>query len=95
MKKNTIWKYPFDVEDSFTLRLPEGAEILDIQVQHRKPCLWCLVDPDCEEKEVREFLVFGTGHTILNSSNLKYIGTFQLYNGDLIFHLFEKVKNEE
>ena len=81
----TIWKYTFDITDWFTIEMPLGAEMLDVQVQNGAPVLWALVDPD-EPIHTYEFILRGTGHTI-NESNIFHIGTFQIYDG-LVFHLF-------
>lgn len=71
--------------------MPEGAKILAVEAQYEKPCMWALVDPN-QETETRHFEVFGTGHPIhYDSRNIrKYIGTYQLNNGGLIFHVFER-----
>jgi len=77
------------MEDYFSLKLPKGAKILTVQVQRDKPQLWALVNPK-SPAETRNFRLVGTGHLIKESEeNLNYIGTFQLFNGDFIGHLFE------
>lgn len=83
-----IYKYQLEVKDNLTIELPIGAEILTVQSQRDKPCIWALVDNDAI-KENRKFKIIGTGNPIENLSNSKYIGTFQLYGGSLVFHLFE------
>ncbi len=83
-----IFKYPIPISGSFPLDLPEGAEILCVQVQNGVgPCIWALVDSD-NASEVRDFSVVGTGRST-NVSIAGYIGTFQELNGQLIWHLFE------
>ena len=85
-----IFKYPIPVEDYFELILPTGTEILTVQTQYNKPCIWCLVYPDVVPTEKRKFRLVGTGHPIEEGLvSLDYIGTFQLFNGTLMFHLFE------
>jgi len=88
----TIYKYEIPVDDNIRLELPKGAEILSVQEQYGKPCIWAIVDPE-KEVEGRLFELLGTGHNIKASEiiNRKYIGTFQLYNGALVFHLFELI----
>jgi hypothetical protein len=83
----TIWKYQLVIQDSQPLTMPKGAEILTVQVQNNIPCIWALVDPDAEI-EHREFCMFGTGHDF-GLIDYKYIGTFQIHEGLLAFHLFE------
>lgn len=87
MKK--IFKYPIEANDYFIAELPEGAEILCAQTQGGVPFMWALVDPEASLVK-RKFRVAGTGHPITEStSDMHYIGTFQLSGGGLIFHLFE------
>lgn len=90
VKEKVIYKYPCELEDSFIIEMPKGAEILSVQVQHGHPFLWALVEPDVE-KEERRFQLFGTGHIIHWGllAKVKFIGTFQLSGGMIVFHLFE------
>lgn len=67
--------------------MPIGAELLTVQMQGNQPCLWALVNPDCGP-EKRAISIFGTGHRV-NESTGKYLGTFQVSGGALIFHAFE------
>lgn len=83
----TVWKYELAIDDYIDVEIPKGAEILTFQIQSDKPCIWCLVDPNVE-KETRRFRLAGTGHDI-KEDNLKYIGSCQVHEGVLIFHLFE------
>ncbi len=85
----TIYKYKVPVQDDFELNLPAGAKLLSVQTQGNTPCMWMLVDTEVPKKLVK-FAVRGTGHdcTNLNDDAWKYLGTFQLNGGQLIFHLF-------
>jgi hypothetical protein len=88
-----VFKYELAVNDAFPISMPKGAEILTVQVQKGVPCLWALVDPETPE-EVRHFRMAGTGHCISCNDerfNYKYISSFQLGEGSLIFHVFEGV----
>ena len=91
----TIYKYPVLIKDHFTLELPKEAKILTVQTQRGIPHLWARVDSETT-KEKRYFRLAGTGHP-LGEDYLKiinYIGTFQIENGSLVFHLFETEKGE-
>jgi len=81
-----VFKYDVVMDDTFKLSLPQGAEVLSVGVQFGEPRMWVLVEPTAPVVE-RTFRVAGTGHHITGS--LKFIGTFQLEGGALIFHLFE------
>ena len=84
----TIWKY--EITDHQVIEMPIGAEILMVQKQRGEPCMWALVDPT-KPKENRVFRVFGTGESIpydmCKCGN--YLGTYQLYQGAYVFHVFE------
>lgn len=83
-----IWKFPIPVKDQFTLIMPEGAVALHVAMQNVAPHLWALVEVGAPMKP-REFRVFGTGHLIGDAVG-RYVGTFQMNGGALVFHLFEE-----
>ncbi len=71
--------------------MPIGAELLTVQIQGGKPCLWAMVDPAKDQSE-RHIEIFGTGNPIEESIlERKYIGTYQLHGGSLVFHVFELI----
>ncbi len=86
-----IWKYEIKIDDKIQIEMPEKAEILSVQVQKGIVCIWALVDSE-NKTETRYFEVFGTGHKVPVDMGIsrKFIGTFQIYGGDLVFHLFER-----
>ena len=84
-----IYKYPLQVNDAVFVLIPKGAELLCVQTQFNRPCLWALVDPDAESEEVR-FRICGTGHPV-KEENLQYIDTFQIEDGRLVFHVFKEL----
>lgn len=84
---NTIYKYPLTITDVNRIELPKGAKILCIQTQNDNPYLWALVDKYESEKETHFIETLGTGHPI-NEGERQYIGTYQLRNGALVFHVF-------
>ena len=83
-----IYKYELEVTNVQTIDMPVGAKILCIQLQNFMPCIWALVDPDMP-KERRTIEIFGTGHDVPDKGERKYIGTYQLMNGALVYHCFE------
>jgi hypothetical protein len=85
-----IYKYPLEVTDRQELLLPKEATILTVQIQYGYPRLWVLVEPEAEV-ERWEFLTIGTGHNITSPiTSFRYIGTYQLDAGQLVFHVFAK-----
>lgn len=86
----TIWKYKL-LPDT-PIHMPVGAQILDVQEQHGDICIWALVDPT--SKTVPRLLkVYGTGHDITDDPG-RYIGTFQLKDSGLVFHVFDGKKGK-
>ena len=90
--EKSILKYTLQTTDTQTIKLPEGAEILTVQTQFGKPRLWALVDSRCELTD-RVIEIFGTGHPVCCNTgiNRKYISTYQLCDGDFVFHAFERI----
>jgi len=87
----TIFKYDIEVKDDITVMLPQWAKVLSVQVQDDKPKIWALVDTAMALEE-RRFKLYGTGHPISaydTDGTFKFVGTFQLRGGQLVFHLFE------
>lgn len=81
----TIWKY--SLKPTTEVDIPSGSVILDIQSQFGEPQMWVLVDTS-EKMEKRVFNTYGTGHKIEGDPG-KYLGTFQISGGTLVFHVFE------
>ncbi len=82
----TIYKYPITHAGRANIKMPEGARILDIQVQHGKPVLWAMVDTSASEV-YRRLAVYGTGRDV-DYPEANYLGTFQDLAG-LVFHVFD------
>lgn len=96
MSEKTVWKYEVRATDTFSVEMPEGAEILAVQTCQGafgfdEANMWALVDPS-RPRERRTFRVYGTGHPIPFPESLRYIDTFQVRSGVLVFHLFEEAR---
>lgn len=87
MKMKTIWKFAVPLQDQFSIPLPEKAEVLTVQTQHGRPQFWAVVSPTAKTED-RTFYLAGTGHK-LPDVPMRFVGSFQLHNEALIFHLFE------
>jgi len=87
----TIWKFPFQIADVFSLSMPFGASILSVQVQREVPTIWAIVNPGAPMMD-REFRCFGTGHPMPKGLPLDFVGTIQLFGGELVFHVFEVMR---
>ena len=84
-----VYKYVLEVTEQQTIEIPEGAQILSVQVQKGIPCIWALVDPNMKLTK-RIYKTYGTGHPMQNLTETdKFIGTYQVANGSGVFHVFE------
>jgi hypothetical protein len=84
-----IWKYEVEIKDHFEVVMPVLSKPLCVMVQYGTPQMWVQVTPS-DQTSIRRFRLAGTGHEINEYEGThKYIGSFQLANGDLVFHLFE------
>lgn len=86
----TIYKYPLAITDMQTILMPKGAKVLTAQLQKGELMLWAMVDTDpILPKDARLFFIYGTGHPVADTDTQRYLTTFQLSDGALVFHLFE------
>jgi hypothetical protein len=74
--RKAIWKYPLDMCERQTIKMPQGARPLCVQLQGSIPTMWALVDSNAA-LVLREFVIHGTGHQDINDLTEKYIGTWQ------------------
>lgn len=82
-----IWKFPLDVVDLQAVKMPAGSRLLTVQVQHGSPVLWAIVQPTAPVVR-RDIRIVGTGHP-LPAALGEYIGTFQMLEGELVWHAFD------
>jgi hypothetical protein len=85
-----IWKYKFRIADEVHIETTRNSIFLDVQMQDGVPCMWFIVD-DEEPKEIRDFVIYGTGHPVPDGEQEIgiYRGTFMEYHGGLVWHIFE------
>lgn len=104
---NAVWKYslvmiiPSLLTDNtpliatdVTLDVPSGSVPLTAQLQRGIPVLWMLVDPRPGlATEKRRVIIVGTGHEEVPEEGFEYLATLQLFDGDLVLHVFvEKLR---
>ncbi len=82
----TIWKFDLRIDDHQYIRMPDGALILKIAVQHGQTCLWAEVDPENPMVD-RKFFVAGTGHPLDPSPQRRHLETLLI--GQFVWHVFE------
>lgn len=82
-----IFKYEICASHTFYLPLPEGAEILDVQMQDDKPVLWAMVNP--QRPTIHQaFRLVVTGQSVgPETKRENYVGTFQ--DRGFVGHLFK------
>jgi hypothetical protein len=85
----TIYKYPLVSPAINAIELPVGAQVLTVQMQGSNPQIWALVDLDEKAVELRKFYIYGTGDQMPDNPG-QYIGTFQMKDLGLVWHLFEQ-----
>jgi hypothetical protein len=59
----TIHKFPFEIADDVTIKMPMLAEIVRVGTSGGKACMWAIVDT-AKPMRGREFKIRGTGHPI-------------------------------
>lgn len=85
----TIWKYELEITDLQVIKMPYGAKILTVQTQNDKPCIWVETNDDAHlPRNNRVIEIIGTGNP-MEVRQRTYIGTFQLHNGGMVFHVYE------
>lgn len=82
-----IWKYTLGASDTLYIRMPQNAHALSVAVQKEIPCLWVIVHPENELQPVR-VKVLMTGQKFQLDTLDTFVGTYQLFDGDLIYHVF-------
>lgn len=84
-----IYKYPLKTRNHQKIKMPYGARILAVGDQNGQLVLWAQVIADEQAVIVeREIRIFGTGHT-LDAGWLDYIGTVQMKDQPLVWHIYE------
>lgn len=83
----TISRYLLPIGDHVALFLPEAATILTVHPYGGAAHLY-VHEQNEAPLEQRRFRWFGTGAPI-DALDLRYIGTIQLYDAGLVWHLFE------
>lgn len=81
-----IYKYILEFDKKQQIELPLDAEILSVQMQNEKICLWAKVSSTLP-KAKRTIYIYGTG-TEIEKDNLSYVGTVQ--DGIYVLHIFIK-----
>ena len=83
----TVWKFPLELERLTTVAMPAGARIISVGRQKAGvPTIWAEVDSEETAKEIRVFLIVGTGHP-LPEIDLAFVGT--VFDEPFVWHIYE------
>lgn len=91
----TIYKYPLNFEEEQVISVPFlecglytfmkiHEQILKLDVQNRKPCLWIMVDNEKPKRDVK-VIFCGTGCKCYEAHE-DYVDSFQIEH--FLFHVF-------
>lgn len=95
---NSIFKYRLEIiDEQQIIALPKNAKILTVQNQHDEIYFWALVSQNSSTTENKTFQIFATGGLMEQAPNIeyKYISTVQLFNGSLVYHIFECINKSD
>ena len=83
-----IYKYQIEVTDEQLVTMPAGAQILTVQAQGDRLCLWAVVSLGSPE-EKRVIQIYGTGMDFPKHKKCTYIATVQM--DGFVWHVFERI----
>ena len=83
-----IFKYPLEVTDYQTIEVKSPAILLSVAEQNNGIVMYAIID-DLEFEIPVDVRIIETGHPIKDDiENYKFLGSVQLTNGRLMFHVF-------
>ena len=86
--KRRVYKAVLELTDVQIIRVARGAKPLSVQVQGEVPCIWFMTDIE-QPDAVATVSIVGTGNPVPDDILAEqFIGTVQLYGGQLVFHVF-------
>ena len=85
----TIYKYK--ITPNCEIELPHLAKLLTVQSQGNNPFIWVLLDTEDKVLDKYKFWTIGTGWDAESILEKEYLGTFQLSNPVLVFHVFYEI----
>lgn len=81
----SIWKWNLLVTDLQVIDMPVGTQLLTVQSQGGRLCLWGAVN-QTNDLEPRTIAIYGTGNPVPDDPG-HYIATAQ--QGQFVWHIFE------
>ena len=84
-----IYKYPLEITDRQTVKLPADSEIISIVNINEKPYIYVIVEPGEECGIHHEIICYGTGHPMRDDyCDYRFLGTLVFAGGRLVLHYF-------
>ncbi len=85
----TVHKFPLEIKRN-VLDLPAHSILRSVQVQRGTPCVWIELDDNLPKFKRLTLVFIGTGHEVpyAEKQSFEYLDTFQMYEGELVFHLY-------
>lgn len=89
-----IFKYQMPVLEKFTMKLPQGAQIIRVADQGGLFWLWAIVDTTVPDED-RHFVSVKCGANVPQDYPLIYIGFCAIFvQQELGLYIFEEVRND-
>lgn len=94
---SVIYKYPFEIADYATIRMPLGAQVLSSEYVSGQFVLYARVDPAEAATTQRDFRIAGTGHKMESGAGTEQltfidtmVDTYSVRGTTLVRHVFER-----
>lgn len=82
----TIYKYPIEITDKQEIQMHGEVDVLHAGLDtHGLPCVWAMVDSECETGPVTIHLI-GTGNPMPSVLPYRYVGSF--VQDVFVWHVF-------
>ena len=90
----TIYKFAIDSTDFQRIKMPSGSSILCVDVVAEMVFIWAEVDTEAasSERVIHTVATGGPMPLVSERGPIRYIGTYQLHGGPLVFHVFEELE---
>lgn len=83
----TIFKYPIEVTDKQTVKLPVDSLVISVLNQNGQLVIYALVDTEEKEVEEKTIRIFGTGHPVdVEEFDYNFLGSVMM--DEFVWHIF-------
>jgi hypothetical protein len=92
LNEKIIWEWNLPPDVTTTLMLPQGAEVLDVVETNTGSVTMYVLCRKNVPLLPRHFAIFKAG-VVIPETPMRFIKTFLVNHGSLVFHAFEVVNN--